>query len=182
MPVPQKQQLPEDFSPVEPDEDYINPFDAPTPGESLTSSPENKPPWERQPEYTNTDMAVQEIFLTLTDEQALDNLLDMLREGIPVDVITQTFLFKGIMSGKWNPDLMLMLIEPTIYIIGALAEWADIDYVLYLEEDDDNAQWDESSVMDSIKKDIDQMSPKVLKSKIDSAIPHSLLSRLPKGE
>lgn len=180
MPTPQTQQLPEGFTPIEDEaNEGIDPFDAPIPGESLTADTDNKKPWEQAPELTNTDDAVQDIFLNLTEEESLDSLLDMLREGVPVDVITQVVLFRGVMAGKWNPDLMLLLIEPTIYIISALAEWADIDYTLYLEEEDDAKQWDESSIMDSIKQDIDQMSPKVLKNKIDTAIPPSLLARLP---
>ena len=47
-------------------------------------------------------------------------------------------LYRGYTQGLWNPDLMLLLIEPTIYLLIAIADYADIkDYVLYEGEEDD---------------------------------------------
>jgi hypothetical protein len=46
-------------------------------------------------------------------------------------------LFDGFRQGKWNPDLMMMLAEPLAYIIIALAERADIDVVIYRDEEED---------------------------------------------
>ena len=43
----------------------------------------------------------------------------------------------GFQAGKWNPDLMLMLIEPTIYMLLAIAEQIGIDPVLDREDDRD---------------------------------------------
>ena len=41
-------------------------------------------------------------------------------------------------EGLYNPDLMLLLIEPTLYLLIAIADYGDIrDYVLYSEEVDD---------------------------------------------
>ena len=34
-------------------------------------------------------------------------------------------------EGKWNPDLMMLLIEPTIYILASMAEQCGVDYLLY---------------------------------------------------
>ena len=35
--------------------------------------------------------------------------------------------YVGFREGKWNPDLMMMLIEPFMYLLMALAEKAGID-------------------------------------------------------
>ena len=48
------------------DEEGINPFNAPIPGESLTASPDNKKSWERPPEYTDEDDAMKALYLILT--------------------------------------------------------------------------------------------------------------------
>jgi hypothetical protein len=46
--------------------------------------------------------------------------------------MAQVILYKGYTEGLWNPDLMLSLIEPTIYLLINIADYADIkDYTLY---------------------------------------------------
>ena len=44
--------------------------------------------------------------------------------------IASITLYSGFLEGKWNPDLMVMLMEPTMYMIMALAEKAEIPYQL----------------------------------------------------
>ena len=51
--------------------------------------------------------------------------------------IAQTLLFTGFTKGYWNPDLMLILIEPVAYMYMALAERAGIDPVIDLNEDEE---------------------------------------------
>jgi hypothetical protein len=114
------------------DEAGINPFNAPIPGESLTASPDNKKAWERPPEYTNEDDAMKEIYLLLTEQDKLKQLINTIDDGVPLDEIAQVILYKGYTEGKYNPDLMLLLIEPTLYLLIAIADYAEIkDYVLY---------------------------------------------------
>ena len=116
----------------------INPFNAPIPGESLTSSPENPKAWERPPEFADDDEAMQEIYLLLTEQDKLRELINIINDGVPLDEIAQVVLYKGYTSGKFNPDVMLMLIEPTIYLLIAIADYAEIkDYTLYEGEEDD---------------------------------------------
>ena len=116
----------------------VNPFNAPTPGESLTSSPDMPHAWERPPQHTQQEDAMEEIYMELTSDDALMPLINMIDEGIPLDQIAQVILYKGYTEGKFSPDLMLMLAEPTIYLLIAIADYADIkDYVLYEGEEDD---------------------------------------------
>ena len=116
----------------------INPFNAPTPGESLTSSPDMPHAWERPPEFTEQDVAMEEIYMEITSEDNLMPLIDIINDGVPLDQLAQVILYRGYTQGKFNPDLMLMLAEPTIYLLIAIADYADIkDYVLYEGEEDD---------------------------------------------
>ena len=116
----------------------INPFNAPTPGESLTNSPDMPQAWERPPQFTEQDEAMEAIYLELTSDEALMPVIQMIDEGIPLDQIAQVVLYRGYTQGKFNPDLMLLLAEPTIYLLIAIADYADIkDYVLYEGEEDD---------------------------------------------
>lgn len=115
----------------------LDPFDAPQPGESLTSNPEQKYPFEKPPQLNEESEAIEEMYLRITEEETLDQLLDLMREGMPVEEIAQVILFEGFRSGAYNPDLMLMLIEPTIYILLAMADYAEVPAVLYPEDDFD---------------------------------------------
>ena len=60
--------------------------------------------------------------------------------GMPLLAIAQTLLFSGFNEGKWNPDLVMLLIEPTVYMLMALAERADIDFVIAPDDAEDQAE------------------------------------------
>ena len=165
----------------------INPFNAPIPGESLTSSPDNPKAWERPPEFADDDEAMQEIYLLLTEQDKLRELINIINEGIPLDEIAQVVLYKGYTSGKFNPDVMLMLIEPTIYLLIAIADYAEIkDYTLYEGEegDPDTELPDDNIVPIDVDGDGVPDEPEVKteeREKPDaSSIDASLLSRIKK--
>jgi len=116
----------------------VNPFNAPVPGESLTASPATQQPWETPSRYTEQDKAMEAVYMELTSPDNLEKLVDIINEGTPLDDIAQVILYKGYSEGLFSPDLMLLLIEPTLYLLIAIADYADIkDYVLYDGEDTD---------------------------------------------
>ena len=163
----------------------INPFNAPIPGESLTTSPDNPKAWERPPEFADDDEAMQEIYLLLTEQDKLRELINIMNEGIPLDEIAQVVLYKGYTSGKFNPDVMLMLIEPTIYLLIAIADYAEIkDYTLYEgEEDDPDTELpDDNIVPIDVDGDGEPDEPEVKTKERakpdDSSVDASLLSRI----
>ena len=63
------------------------------------------------------------------------NLLLSLTKGVSVIDIASVVLYEGFVDGKWNPDLMTLMMEPTMYMIMALAEKAEIKYVLDAQDD-----------------------------------------------
>ena len=77
------------------DEVGVNPFNAPIPGESLTSSPETPRAWERPPEYTDQDEAMMAVYMVLTEQDTLRQLVGIISEGVPLDEIAQVLLYKG---------------------------------------------------------------------------------------
>jgi len=115
----------------------------PIPGQSLTNSPEQPYNWEQPPELVNPKEAMLDVFNTLIQEDSLLNILNALDNGVGVTDLASITLYTGFLEGKWNPDLMMLLMEPTIYMIMALAEKAEIDYVL--EAGDDVAKSEMSS-------------------------------------
>ena len=167
------------------DEAGINPFNAPIPGESLTASPDNKKSWERPPEYTDEDDAMKALYLILTEQEKLKQLINIINDGVPLDEIAQVILYKGYTEGKYNPDLMLLLIEPTLYLLISIADYAEIkDYVLYTgEEDDPDTELPEDDITpidmdgDGIP---DKVKPEIKREPRAESVSAGLLSRIKK--
>ena len=116
----------------------VNPFSAPTPGESLTTPTDMPKAWERPPQFVDQGNAMEAVYMEVTQIDNLRKLIDLIDEGTALDEIAQVILYKGFTEGLWNPDLMLSLIEPTIYLLINIADYAEIkDYTLYEGEDTD---------------------------------------------
>ena len=121
------------------DEVGVNPFNAPVPGESLTTSPDTPTAWERPPRYTDQEEAMMAVYMELTQQDTLRQLVKIIDEGIALDEIAQVVLYKGYTEGQYTPDMMMLLAEPTLYLLVAIADYADIDdYVLYEGEDEND--------------------------------------------
>ena len=147
----------------------MNPFNAPIPGESLTRDPEQRFPWEQNPQITDVDTAIKEIFITLTEKNSLVELLNILNNGQPVDEIAQVIAYRGMTVGKYNSDLMLLLLEPLMYLIIAIAEEYEIDPVIYEGMDNDIADAEDTQV---------SMAKLQTKKINKDSVPASLLARV----
>jgi hypothetical protein len=161
------------------DEVGVNPFNAPIPGESLTTAPDMPKAWERPPQYTSQDKAMEAIYMEITQEDSLRKLINIINDGIPLDEIAQVILYKGYTEGKFSPDLMLLLIEPTLYLLIAIADYAHIkDYTLYEgEEDDPDTEIPEDDIT-PIMMDEDEEVKEEKRKPTKESLGESLLSRV----
>jgi hypothetical protein len=107
---------------------------APIPGQSLTQNPESRMPYEQPSKFSDIQEFIDETFVRFTDEDAMPDLLDAMRMGLPVEHIAEKYLTKAFRDGEINPDMMLLCIEPTIYMLISIATFAEIDPVLYPED------------------------------------------------
>jgi len=159
-------------------------FNTPIPGEGLTSSPDNAKAWERPPQYVDDDKAMEALYLLLTDQEKLPELIKLMDSGVSLEEITQVILYQGYTAGQYNPDLMLTMIEPTLYLLIAIADYAEIkDYVLYVGEEDDpdtKIPDDDITPIDMDGDGIpDEPEKEEVKTKPDSSsVDKSLLSRI----
>ena len=111
-------------------------FEAPVAGQSLTNDPSNPYPWEKAPEITSVKIATEKIFFDLLKDENLTTVAGLMSQKTPVVDIANLLLTAGFQKGKWNPDLMLSLLEPTMYMLMAIAEKAGIDPVLTRDDAD----------------------------------------------
>ena len=126
----------------------------PIPGQSLTNSPEEPYNWEKPAEYTNSREAMLFVFESLTEPETTANVLLSLSRGIGVIDIASITLYTGFTEGKWNPDLMTLLMEPTMYMIMALAEKAELDYVMDSEDNINETEVLGDDAADMIEKEV----------------------------
>tara|TARA_R110002012_G_scaffold187098_1_gene353966 strand:- start:6246 stop:6842 length:597 start_codon:yes stop_codon:yes gene_type:complete len=124
------------------------------PGQSLTNDPQQPYNWEKPAEFTNTKEAMLYVFETLTVPEAAENTLLSINNGVSIIDIASIVLYSGFLEGKWNPDLMTLLMEPTMYMLIALAEKADISYVLDSKEEQGDNEIDSEKTLNAYKKGI----------------------------
>ena len=121
---------------------------APIPGQSLTNNPETKYPWEQPAKFANPREALNDITNLILQPEAIKHTINALSKGASVGDLASAILYAKFTEGDINPDNMLLLMEPTMYMIMALAEKAEIEYNL---ESGDN----ESSIESSSDKQIE---------------------------
>jgi len=126
----------------------INLFDGPIAGQSMTADPNSKQAWDGPPEFSSVREASEAIFLDLLKKENLKNIIDLLQQGTPVSDIAQVLLMTGFSKGQFNPDTLLLLIEPVMYMIMAIGDKFGIEDVkIYRgEEEDDMDDEDDISV------------------------------------
>ena len=161
------------------------------PGQSLTNSPETPHRWEQPPEFSEPHKAMLQIFETITEKESLSNILLSLSKKVSVVDLSSIILYSGFIEGKWNPDLMTLLMEPTMYMIMYLGDKANLDYSIdsRRENNVDEASGEEqlkriTSSLDELKQvAADRVSPMSVTPEIKEELeavelPTSLLDRV----
>jgi len=132
-------------------------FEGPTAGQSLTNDPSNPYPWEKAPEMTSVKMATEKIFFDLLKKDNLTTVATLMSQKTPVVDIANLLLQSGFQKGKWNPDMMLSLLEPTMYMLMAIAEKAGIDPVLTRDDADVIIEDDEDESLQDLQNSRQQV-------------------------
>ena len=126
-------------------------FEGPVPGQALTNAPDQAYPWEQPPEMTSVKEAREKIFLDLLEPQRLKGVQDLMLNDISVNAIAEVVLTEGFRKGKFNPDMMLNLLEPTMYMLMAIAEKSGIEPIV--DSDDQGfEEEDEETVQNAVNK------------------------------
>lgn len=111
----------------------INEFQAPIPGQSLTDAPGSRP-WERPPEITDPEEAIQMYLVKLSDPEVTQDLMDLLELDTDIRTLTEGILRGGVSSGVHSIDTSL-IIAPVIHeYIKQSADAAGIQYDEGLED------------------------------------------------
>ena len=94
-------------------------FEAPIPGQSLTSEPKLYP-WETPPELDKVGDVVGFYIDKTVITEVMDDLFIALDEGFPLNILVKSILTTGVMEGMHTIDVS-MIVAPVLheYILGA---------------------------------------------------------------
>lgn len=135
----------------------------PIPGQSLTNNPEEPYAWEGPTEFTKFKEALDYVAAELLQEDVYTAVVLALGDGVTVTDMATQIGYVGFREGKWNPDLMLMLMEPLMYLLMSLCEKAGIQYRVDSEDSPDEES--DQSLLEQKAKNIAEMT----KAKMEKA-------------
>ena len=94
-------------------------FDAPIPGQSLTSEPRLYP-WENPPQFDDPKDVIEFYIKNLAAQEVMDDIFIALDEGFPLNILVKSILSTGVMEGIHSVDVSL-IVAPVLheYILGA---------------------------------------------------------------
>lgn len=169
----------------------------PIPGQSLTNSPEEKYNWEKPSEFTNVKEATLYVFEILTVPETVENMLMSVSNNVGIVDLASIVLYSGFLEGKWNPDVMTLLMEPTMFMIMALAEKAQISYILESGDNEKAKEMDPDKQVQKLSQGVNELdklkqqtlnkiNPQVIPKKIkkvveETEIKPSLLEKIKKN-
>jgi len=160
----------------------------PIPGQSLTSNPDEPRPFEGATEFTNFKEALDYTVVELLEPEAYLSLMGAVGDNVPILDLVMQITYVGFREGKWNPDLMLMLIEPLMFVLMSLAEKAGIEYRIDSDDDDDDdtmfeerakniAEVAKEKLQNSNKSPAGLINQEILQKIEEAEVPESLLSK-----
>ena len=138
----------------------VHPLEAPIPGQSLTSEPKNVP-WEYPARITDPMDALEFHMEQLSDENTVDNIIEMLEIGIPVSVVASSMLTVAVMDGEHSLDVKLIIMPLVENHIKSLAEVTGIDYKMSMRDYDDTTEADKQRKASVLEAKIRNMTEKV---------------------
>lgn len=151
-------------------EPKYNSFDAPIPGQSLTDEPGNAA-WEHPPQMTNIHAISLFIFKRLTTPKMTEQVILMLKEGVPAEAITRTVLFGGFMEGKWGVDTALLVARTVIQMVVAIGMKAKLKKFRIGMDDDTNLDFRRK--LADVKIQTERAAKKIAEEGMTEALPEA---------
>ena len=97
-----------------------DPFDSPTPGQSLTDTP-GKWQWEQPPQIVDVEEAFEKIITSIEDPVVTETIGKLLYVGVSIETIVSSMMLKLFGEGIVNPDVAELLKLPTINLVLKIA-------------------------------------------------------------
>tara|TARA_X000001388_G_scaffold19259_1_gene12575 strand:+ start:1837 stop:2553 length:717 start_codon:yes stop_codon:yes gene_type:complete len=119
------------------------------PGQSLTNSPDQPYSWEKPVEFANPRDAIDNILNQLLQPNATKEIINALSNGASVGDLAISIAYAKFFEGKINPDTMMLVVEPLMYLIMSIGEEANIQYNI---DNDDIDEEDEEEIAEKLQE------------------------------
>lgn len=134
-------------------------MDAPIPGASLTAEPKNYP-WENPPQMEDVDEIADYYLQRLNKPEAIDDILDLVELGVPVEAIAGALVTNNVSKGKHSIDTGI-LVGPIVHqFIRSAAEDAGVSYIDNLDPDRQKAKKEKTKLHQKMKIKLAEMKEK----------------------
>ena len=114
-----------------------NSFDARIPGLSLTHELGARP-WQTPPQFPTVDDAIEYYMASMTNEDFMIQLIDVLELGVPVTTVANSIQLANVMEGKHTVDVGMLVTPLLMELLMMLAESAGIEYDSGLNDPEEN--------------------------------------------
>ena len=137
-------------------------FNMPIPGQGLTATP-GRSRWEQPSEMNDITEIADWFWQRITSDYIFKDLMRMLDAGVPVNVVVSHLVMMGVMGGKFNTDMALLITPIVITQIVYLAKMAGANISVHTKKDPGidpapieklfNKQTSQTSEIDNITSD-----------------------------
>ncbi len=136
-------------------------FDAPIPGMSLTHELGARP-WQTPAQFPTVDEAIEYYMASMTSEEFMEQLIDVLEMGVPVTSIANSMQLSNVMEGKHTVDVGMLVVPLLMELIMMLGDSAGIEYETGLQNPDRNKARDSQLAKYAMKykKTLDEVDTK----------------------
>ncbi len=154
------------------------------PGQSLTNSPDQPYPWEQPAEFANPRDAIDSILTQLLQPEATKEIINGLASGASVGDLAMAITYAKFTEGKINPDTMLLVMEPIMYLIMSIGEEANIQYNIDNDDIDEEDEEEITQKMQEVENIFQQIKTGTTDKKIkpenlaEGVVDKSLLDRV----
>ena len=125
-------------------------LDAPIPGQGMTA-PLGDRPWQKPARFTTPEQALAFYIDRITQEQQVNQMLDILELGVPVDTLVDTIQLGGVMEGLHSVDVGVLRVLALIEAVTQIADKAGVKHTTDSQEEDPDVPR-QSSVALSLNK------------------------------
>ena len=108
-------------------------IDGPIPGESLTAEYGGRP-WQKPPQYSTVDEAMQFYMQRMDNDKFKDDLLDVIDNGIPLTIIANALQLGSVMEGYHSVDVGILVLPALVESLALIAENNGVTYKTGTEE------------------------------------------------
>ena len=126
-------------------------FDAPVPGMAMTHEVGARP-WQTPSQFTTVDEAINFYMDRMATEEFMEQAVQVMEMGVPVTTIANTMQMAGVMEGKHNIDVGMLVIPLIMEMLMLIAENADIEYDDGLSDTPTNKTSD--STLDKVRREM----------------------------